>query len=104
MYVESAYMAVVLLSLCFAATQFAEGAFWQAQTYVANGHAAPAGGILNTGANLAGVVVGPLVPWLALAQGWGWVAALSTGVFFAALSAMLWLFIRADKPLAPLAA
>lgn len=104
MYVESAYMAVALLSLCFAATQFAEGAFWQAQTYVANGHAAPAGGILNTGANLAGVVVGPLVPWLALSLGWGWVAALSTGVFFAALSAMSWLFIRADKPLAPLEA
>jgi sugar phosphate permease len=103
LHVENAYFAVALLSLCFASTQFTEAAFWEAQTYIAPNHAGSGTGIMNTGANFAGIAVGPLVPWLALSQGWGWVAALSIGVFFAALSAVLWLCIRADRPLPPVA-
>jgi MFS transporter, ACS family, glucarate transporter len=96
LYVDSAYTAVALLSLCFASTQFTEAAYWQAQTYVAGPHTASATGIMNTGANFSGILVAPLVPWLALH--WGWVPALSTGVLLAVLGGAVWMFIRADVP------
>jgi ACS family glucarate transporter-like MFS transporter len=97
LYVDDPYAAVAMLSLCFAAEQFTEASFWQAQTYVAPAHAASATGIMNTGANAAGMVVGPLVPWLA--AGIGWPAALASGVLFALLGAGLWMFVRSDHPL-----
>jgi MFS transporter, ACS family, glucarate transporter len=100
LYVENAYLAVALMSLCFASTQFTEAAFWEAQTFIAPAHAGSGTGIMNTGANVAGIIVGPLVPWLAVNQGWGWAPTLAGAAGFALLSAGLWLFVRADLPLA----
>ena len=54
---------------------------------------------MNTGGNLAGIVVAPLMPYLA--GHIGWVAALSTGTIMAFVGATLWLFIRADRPFVP---
>ena len=99
LYSTSPYMAVALLSLCFASTQFAEGAFWSAQTFVAGPYTAPACGLMNTGGNAAGIVVAPLMPFLA--QNIGWVAALSTGSVVAFTGALLWLFVRVDRPFQP---
>lgn len=99
LYSNSPYVAVVLLSLCFASTQLTEGAYWSAQTYVAGPYTAPACGVMNTGGNLAGIVVAPLMPFLA--QHVGWVAALSSGTIMAFVGATLWLFIRADEPFQP---
>ncbi|MBT4855270.1 MAG: MFS transporter [Halieaceae bacterium] len=99
LYSTSPYMAVALLSLCFASTQFAEGAFWSAQTFVAGPYTAPACGLMNTGGNAAGIVVAPLMPFLA--QHIGWVAALSTGSVVAFTGALLWLFVRVDRPFQP---
>jgi ACS family glucarate transporter-like MFS transporter len=90
------YLAVLFLSLCFGGTQFTEGAYWSAQTYVAGPDTAPATGILNTGGNLAGAIATPLVP--ILAAHFGWIAALASGSVFAVLAAALWLLIRADRP------
>jgi len=89
------YLAVLFLSLCFGGTQFTEGAYWSAQTYVAGADTAPGTGILNTGGNLAGVLATPLVP--ILAAHFGWIVALASGSIFAILAAVLWLFIRADR-------
>ena len=99
LYASSPYTAVALLSLCFASTQLTEGAYWSAQTYVAGPYTAPACGVMNTGGNLAGIVVAPLMPYLA--GHIGWVAALSTGTIMAFVGATLWLFIRADRPFVP---
>jgi MFS family permease len=99
LYSSSPYVAVALLSLCFASTQFTEGAYWSAQTYVAGPYTAPACGVMNTGGNLAGIVVAPLMPFLA--GHIGWVAALSTGSIMAFVGAALWLFIRPDEPFQP---
>ena len=99
LHADSPYTAVALLSLCFASTQFTEGAYWSAQTYVAGPYTAPASGVMNTGGNLAGIVVAPLMPYLA--GHIGWVAALSTGSIMAFVGAALWLFIRADRPFVP---
>ena len=70
LYASSPYSAVALLSLCFASTQLTEGAYWSAQTYVAGPYTAPACGVMNTGGNLAGIVVAPLMPYLASHVGW----------------------------------
>ncbi len=97
LYSSSPYIAVVLLSLCFACTQFAEGPFWSAQTHIAGPYTAPACGIMNTGGNLAGLIVAPLMPYLAMH--FGWVAALSTGSLVAFVGAGIWWLIKVDKPL-----
>ena len=54
---------------------------------------------MNTGGNFAGIVVAPLMPYLA--NHVGWVTALSTGTVMAFVGAALWLFIRADHPFKP---
>jgi hypothetical protein len=43
--------------------------------------------------------VAPLMPFLA--QHIGWVAALSTGSVVAFTGALLWLFVRVDRPFQP---
>jgi ACS family glucarate transporter-like MFS transporter len=99
LYSPSPYVAVALLSLCFAGTQFAEGAFWSAQIFVAGPYSAPACGLMNTGGNSAGIIVAPLMPFLAMHI--GWVPALSTGSVLAFIGAIIWLFIRVDRPFTP---
>ena len=93
------HLAVAFLSICFASTQFTEGAYWSGATFVAGKHTAAATGVLNTGGNLAGALASPLVP--ILASRFGWLTALATGSVFALLAAVLWFWIRVDRPLAP---
>lgn len=92
------YLAVGFLSMCFAATQFTEGAYWSGMTYVAGQHTTAACGVLNTGGNLAGAIASPLVP--IVAHHFGWLSALATGSVFALLAAVLWFWITVDRPLA----
>jgi len=90
-YASNPYVAVGLLSLCFGFTQFTEGAFWSASTYVAGPHTSAATGVMNTGGNAAGFlapVVGLMVDHL------GWLATLASGSIFALIGAALWLLIR----------
>ncbi|MDX1642999.1 MAG: MFS transporter [Thermoanaerobaculia bacterium] len=94
---DSAGLAVVLLALCFGATQLTEAAYWSAVISVAGRRAAAASGVMNTGGNAVGGVGALLVPWMA--EQFGWIAALSTGSLFALLGAVLWLFIRPDEAL-----
>jgi len=99
LYSSSPYMAVALLSLCYACTQFAEGSFWSAQIHLAGPYTAPACGLMNTGGSISGIIVGPLMPFLALKV--GWVVALSTGTLMAFIGAALWLLIDVDKVFQP---
>ena len=92
------YLAIGLLSICFASTQFTEGAYWSGTTFVAGRTTAAATGLLNTGGNLGGVIVTPMIPLLV--DRFGWLAALSTGSLFALVGAALWLLIRVDRSLA----
>jgi len=90
-YASNPYLAVGLLSLCFGFTQFTEGAFWSASTYVAGPNTSAATGVMNTGGNAAGFlapVVGLMVDHL------GWLATLASGSAFAVIGAALWLLIR----------
>lgn len=92
------YQAVILLCLAYGFTQITEAAYWAATISVAGRNASEACGVLNTGGNIPGVLGGVLVP--ITAQYFGWVAAVSTGSVFALVGAVLWLFIRADRPMA----
>jgi ACS family glucarate transporter-like MFS transporter len=94
----SPYLAVVLLSLSFGCTQLTEGAYWAAAISVSGKHASAAAGVLNTGGNVVGGIGALLVP--ITAEAFGWVPALATGSVFAIIGAVLWLFVRADKPMA----
>jgi MFS transporter, ACS family, glucarate transporter len=94
-WVANPYVAVGLLSLCFGFTQFTEGPYWQASTYVAGAHTATATGVLNTGGNLAGFLaplVGLMVDHL------GWFPTIASGSVFALVGAALWLMVRAGPP------
>jgi len=88
------YVAVALLSLCFGFTQFADGAYWQAATFVAGPHTAAASGVLNTGGNLPGLLA-PLIGYAI--DHYGWMTAFTGGAAFALAGAGLWLFVRVVK-------
>jgi hypothetical protein len=62
---------------------------------VAGPRAPLAGGILNTGGNLAGSLAAILVP--IIAGSWGWAAGVGSGVVFSVIAGLLWLGIRADR-------
>ncbi|MCP5001091.1 MAG: hypothetical protein GY933_20705 [Hyphomicrobiales bacterium] len=53
---------------------------------------------MNTGGNAVGFINALLVPYTAATL--GWTAAMITGTAFAFISAVLWLFIRTDQPVA----
>ncbi len=91
------YVAVALLSLCFGFTQFTEGPFWAASTYVAGPNTASATGVLNTGGNLAGFLA-PAVG--VMLDKFGWFPTLASGSVFAVMAAVLWLLVRVQPPAA----
>jgi ACS family glucarate transporter-like MFS transporter len=95
---KNPYLAVILLSLSFGCTQLTEGSYWAASISVAGRHASAAAGVLNTGGNIVGGIGALLVP--ITAEAFGWVPALATGSVFALLGVVLWLFVRADTPMA----
>lgn len=96
----SANVMITVVTLCFSFgfTQLTEAPMWVATMAVAGKHSQVATGVLNTGGNIPGVIGGLMVPFIA---GWlGWSAAIISGSLFAIVGALLWLFIRADEPMA----
>jgi ACS family glucarate transporter-like MFS transporter len=91
----NAYLAVAALTVAFAGVESNEGPYWAANMSIARADTMAAGGILNTGGNLGGVVGIPIVAWL---TGHGnWYGAFSIGTVFALLAAALWLLVNADE-------
>ena len=88
---------IVLLCIAFACVQTSEAPFWVATMSVSGSHASVGTGILNTGANIPGIIGGLMVP--VTAGLFGWAAAMALGSAFAVTAALLWLLIRADEPM-----
>ena len=88
------YLAVLCLSVCFAAIELNEGVYWAATMAAGGEETMVATGILNTGGNLGGVVTAPIVGYLAGLHQWN--TAFLIGVAFAGLSAAAWLFIDGE--------
>ena len=90
-------LAVAFLAGCFGMNQLTEASFWATTIGVAGRHASSATGVLNTGGNLVGFVGAVLVPVIAHSLGWSW--AISSGALVALVGAVLWGWIRGDRPL-----
>jgi len=96
------YLAVVALALCFAAVELNEGPYWAAIMHVGRSDAMAAGGLLNTGGNLGGLICTPIVAYLSGHQ--AWTPAFLIGMGFAAVSAALWLIVDPTRAATPGAA
>jgi MFS transporter, ACS family, glucarate transporter len=88
----SAVTAAVTLALATALVLCVEGPFWSTVTRMQGGRSGTAGGVMNTGCNIGGLISPVLTPVIAA---WiGWEAALHVAAALAALAATLWLGIR----------
>lgn len=91
----SGYAAVSAMALAFAVLELTEGAFWGAIMFVGRSDTMAAGGVLNTGGNIGGLIGIPIVAHL---SGSGhWTAAFTIGTAFALLGAVLWLGIDVEQ-------
>jgi MFS transporter, ACS family, glucarate transporter len=85
------YSAAVYLALSTALVLCVEGPFWATATEIAGGRSGLAGGVMNTGCNIGGLVSPLLTPWLAAAIGWE--NALHVAAALAVVAAALWIWI-----------
>jgi ACS family glucarate transporter-like MFS transporter len=81
---------MLALGLGFAAAT--DASFWAAAIEVGGRQSGAAGGILNTGGNLGGLIAPVLTPWLAARYGWSW--GFYFGCFIVLVGASLWLVIK----------
>ena len=88
------YIAVTAMVLLFFFNQMNEGPYWATSVAVGGRHAGAAGGVMNTGANVMGVVNALLVPFFANA--FGWTFAIASGAIFALIGVVFMLLVRAD--------
>lgn len=95
-FLDNAMLAAGMLALCFFFNQMTESTYWATSIAIGNQYAGTAGGIMNTGANIMGILNAILVPLFA--KHVGWELALSSGAVFAVIGAILLLFVRADEP------
>ncbi len=89
---------VAAISLAFA-TAFilcVEGPFWSVMMTVAGSKSGTAGGIMNMGSNLGGLISPTLTPLLAAYMGWE--NALHLAAALAIVGAVLWFGVQIDKP------
>jgi len=92
---SSQLVAVSALVMCFFFNQLNEGPYWASSVAVGGRHAGAAGGVMNTGANVMGIINALLVPFFA--QAFGWTFAIASGAIFALLGIVFMLLVRADQ-------
>lgn len=85
----NAYLAVGYLSLATALVLCSEGPYWATMMEIAGSNSGTAGGIMNMGSNIGGLVSPALTPILAAHLGWK--NALYVGAGISVVSAVLWL-------------
>lgn len=97
----NAFLAAGSLALATAFVLSVEGPFWATMTGIAGRRSGLAGGIMNTGSNVGGLVSPALTPVLAAAIGWENALHLAAGL--AVVAALLWFGIdpRERKGAAP---
>jgi len=87
-------VAVAALTTCTVLVLCTEGPFWATMTQLSGEHSGIAGGTMNFGSNLGGMVSPALTPWLAERIGWG--TALSLTAALAVVAGLLWLGVRVE--------
>src|SRR6185312_16140503 len=69
---QSILQGVALMSLALGLTAASEAAYWTSAIDLAREHSGAAGGILNTGGNIGGVLAPVVTPYIASRAGWSW--------------------------------
>ena len=93
--IGNVYLASIFLALCTGLLLAVEGPYWAATNQVAETNSGFAGGLLNTGGNLGGVISPTLTPLIA--QHFGWIHAFDFAGFMALLAATLWFWITPSR-------
>jgi MFS family permease len=93
---ESAVLAAISLSACTVLVLCTEGPFWATVNHLAGRRGGTAGGLMNFGSNLGGMISPTLTPWLGARIGWA--SALTVAAALAALSGLLWMGVTLPKP------
>jgi MFS transporter, ACS family, glucarate transporter len=88
-------VAVAALTTCTVLVLCTEGPFWATMTQLSGEHSGIAGGTMNFGSNLGGMVSPALTPWLA--ERIGWETALSLTAGLALVAGLLWLGVRVES-------
>jgi len=96
-WVESHTMAIVCLSLGAGWLYFTVGAYWSVTTDLSKTHAGTLSGVMNTGANVGGVISPSLTPWLA--DHWGWTASLLVAAGIAICGGLMWMKVDPTEEL-----
>ncbi len=91
---DNPYLAVLALACSFFCIELTEGSYWGTVMSVAKGDTMIAGGVMNTGGNLGGIIGIPIVAYLSGQHEWH--AAFLIGAAAAILSAVAWLGINAE--------
>jgi ACS family glucarate transporter-like MFS transporter len=91
----SSLVAVAALTACTVLVLCTEGPFWATMTQLSGERSGIAGGTMNFGSNLGGMVSPALTPWLA--QRIGWETALSLTAGLAVVAGLLWLGVRVES-------
>jgi MFS family permease len=84
---------VACLTACTALVIGTEGPFWATLNQVAGRHGGLAGGIMNFGSNVGGLISPVATPWLAARIGWA--GALTVAAAMAAVAGALWMGVSA---------
>lgn len=89
-----AMVAVAALTACTVLVLCTEGPYWASMTQLAGKSSGVAGGTMNFGSNLGGMVSPAFTPWLAAHIGWESALTFTAGV--AIVAALLWLGVSVD--------
>jgi ACS family glucarate transporter-like MFS transporter len=87
-------LAVAALTTCTVLVLCTEGPFWATMTQLSGEHSGIAGGTMNFGSNLGGMVSPALTPWLA--ERIGWESALTLTAGLAVVAGLLWLGVSVE--------
>ena len=90
----STLVAVIALTACTVLVQCTEGPFWATMTQLSGERSGIAGGTMNFGSNIGGMISPALTPWLAARIGWE--TTLSLTAVLAVAAALLWLRVRVE--------
>ncbi|MFZ1140886.1 MAG: MFS transporter [Candidatus Sulfotelmatobacter sp.] len=88
-------LAVAALTTCTVLVLCTEGPFWATMTQLSGERSGIAGGTMNFGSNLGGMVSPALTPWLAERIGWETALTLTAGL--AVVAGLLWLGVHVDS-------
>jgi ACS family glucarate transporter-like MFS transporter len=96
----SAVMAAISLAFATALILCVEGPFWAMMMRIAGNKSGTAGGIMNMGSNIGGLISPALTPVIASLIGWE--NALHVAAGLAIVGALLWFGINPENPPSPL--